>query len=375
MPRLAVALKTLVDRPTPPGEFGLTATFSNVSAEPANFNIYQAAHASLVLQVEDGNERAILLPAPAAPDEREIGPGETVAPGESISVDYVGFLDHGLPAGRYRVRYFSPYPELGGSSEDPLQSEWVSFDMTSAELGPRPEPLRPLAPVAPVFWLVDWFRRIWHWILCFIARRFNRNICQRVLTREVDETRTETISNAPAGAEAWNGTYSWHARFHVTVDEPNCRVTVTVRVRVSGTMTAAQQTAWETAIENAWSNRFKLCCRCCCCPSGYTIVADLQFVANGEHQVVTAGNATSNMSNWGANDMVDVRHEFGHMLGALDEYFTVNGTNYGAGRQPGGNIMNNPANDPVAAHYDLVRGAAAQLLGTTCATQPVTASC
>jgi hypothetical protein len=63
------------------------------------------------------------------------------------------------------------------------------------------------------------------------------------------------------------------------------------------------------------------------------------------------------------------------MLGALDEYFTVNGVDYGAGRQPGGNIMNNPANAPVAHHYDLIRAAAADLLGTTCSTIPVAQAC
>ena len=36
------------------------------------------------------------------------------------------------------------------------------------------------------------------------------------------------------------------------------------------------------------------------------------------------------------------------MLGALDEYFTVNGVDWGPGRQATGAIMNNPANPPVA---------------------------
>ena len=62
--------------------------------------------------------------------------------------------------------------------------------------------------------------------------------------------------------------------------------------------------------------------------------------------------ATTNMGNWGATDTVDVTHEFGHMLGALEEYFTVNGIAWGAARQASGAIMNNPANPPVARHYD-----------------------
>jgi len=76
----------------------------------------------------------------------------------------------------------------------------------------------------------------------------------------------------------------------------------------------------------------------------------------------TRGNAVWVRSR--ATDTVDVNHEYGHMLGALDEYFTVNGVNYGAGRQPAGNIMNNPANQPIATHYDVVRATASGLLGT-----------
>src|SRR5436189_198639 len=68
----------------------------------------------------------------------------------------------------------------------------------------------------------NWLRDIWHWIVCLIKRIFRRSPrCDRVLTVEMDEARTETISNAPAGSESWNGTYGWHARFHVTVDEAN----------------------------------------------------------------------------------------------------------------------------------------------------------
>jgi hypothetical protein len=103
-------------------------------------------------------------------------------------------------------------------------------------------------------------------------------------------------------------------------------VSVTVRVRLTGTISSAQQSAWESAIESTWSNVFKLSCGSSCCPNGFTIVADIRFVTSGEHQVVTAGASTVNVGLWGAAGIVDVRQEFGHMLGALDEYFTVNGT-------------------------------------------------
>jgi hypothetical protein len=162
-----------------------------------------------------------------------------------------------------------------------------------------------------------------------------------------------------------DGTYGWRAKFVLRVDEAQCRATVTIRLGLVGTITAAQRTAWENAIEASWNDRFKLCAGCwCCCSDGMAVVCDLQFVTSGEHQVVNVGAMTTNMGNWGANDTVDVSHD-GHMLGALDEYFTVNGTNWGPGRQATGAIMNNPANPPVARHYETVRAAAAVLLSSS----------
>jgi len=161
----------------------------------------------------------------------------------------------------------------------------------------------------------------------------------------------------------------------LTLDEPTCTARVLVRVRLVGTITAAQRSAWETAIEAAWNSRFKLCRRSCCCSDGLEIATDIQFVTSGEHQVVNVGASTTNMGNWGATDTIDVCHEFGHMLGALDEYFTVNGVNWGPGRQATGAIMNNPANPPAARNYDTIRQAADALRGATYTTIPRTSRC
>ena len=73
---------------------------------------------------------------------------------------------------------------------------------------------------------------------------------------------------------------------------------------------------------------------------------------------------TQDMLSWGPSD-TDQGHEVGHMLGNKEEYFTVDGIPHGPGRQPSGNIMNNPANPPVAAHYQLINGTADQLLGSS----------
>lgn len=361
-----------------PGDFRIAVTFTNAGDQPFRLNTRQASHPALVLEVRDSTDDPVLLAPPSAPDALDLKPGEEIAPGRDVTITFAGFLDRSLPAGEYRVRYTARFPALGGSMDDPLTSDWVSFTVAQVRdfvpgieipglEKPAPEDVQPELPhwqelLRPV-WLI--LRRWWCRLVCLIARLFGRR-CDRVLTQEIDQPRTETISDAPAGSEAWNGTYGWRARFLLTADEGRCRVTATIRVRLVGTIAAAQRAAWEAAIEAAWNNRFKLCGDCwCCCRDGADIVCDIQFVSSGEHQVVNVGASTTNMGNWGASDTVDVSHEFGHMLGALDEYFTVNGVTWGPGRQATGAIMNNPANPPAARHYETVRAGAAALLGRT----------
>jgi hypothetical protein len=362
------------------GENAITVAFTNRGGEAVRLNTHQASHPALVLDVRDRNNEMVPLAPPSAPDAQDLEPGDPIVPGAEVAISYAGFLDRSLPPGEYRVRYFGEYPALGGSVDDPLVSDWHVFTLRPLRVfapgigipglqKPVPDDGRPeRKPRWRALWVLIWsyLTRLWCWIWCWILKSLLRRRCERVLTQEIDQARTETISNAPAGSEAWNGTYGWRARFLLTADEARCGVTATIRVRLIGAITAAQQAAWEAAVEAAWNNRFKLCGDCwCCCPDGAAIVCDIQFVTSGEHQVVNVGATTTNMGNWGANDTVDVSHEFGHMLGALDEYFTVNGTNWGAGRQPTGAIMNNPANPPAARHYETVRAAAAALLGRT----------
>lgn len=376
MPRLQVTLTPRSEEPVVPADVAFEATVTNESTEPVVLNRSQAARPSLVLEVEDEEGASIALPPPPPPTKADLEAGDPLDPGESATFEYGGFLDRSLPAGTYRVRYAGYHPPLGGTKDEPLSSDWTTVTVVEASnVAPEARPLHVRGGLDRPVFVVRWIRDLLHALVCIILRLFGRLRCDRTLTREVDEARTETISNAPAGAEAWNGTYGWRARFQTRVDQANCRVIATIRIRLQGAITQAQRVAWETAIENAWTDRFKLCCRCCCCRDGYRIAVDVQFVESGEHHVVTVGNTTTNMTNWGRNDTVDVSHEVGHMLGALDEYFTVDGINWGAGRQPDGSIMNNPANPPAARHYDLVRESAQDLLGTRCRTIPVAHSC
>jgi hypothetical protein len=379
MPQLEVELTAERREQIVPGEFGVVAALRNTGDEVAYLNRAQAAHPALVLEVVDAKGEAVYMRPPDAPREDQGGRGDPIEPGAVVSFEYVGFFDRSQAPGRYRVRYVGRYEPLGGTTEDPLVSEWLEFEL--AEPADRFEIAEPLpgevasfepTRIVAFFW---WWRGFWHRILCRILRLFGRERCKRVLTHTVDEARTEVMSNAPPGFEAWNGTYSWRARFRVRIDQSRCRATVTIRVRLVGTISDAQRTAWENAVEADWSNVFKVCCRCCCCSDGYTIVANIEFVTSGEDQVVNVGDSTTNMGNWGRNDTTAVSHEFGHMLGALDEYYTVDGTNWGLPFQAGAGIMNNPNEGPLARHYGLVERAVEAALGTSCTTRTTSAPC
>jgi hypothetical protein len=200
--------------------------------------------------------------------------------------------------------------------------------------------------------------------------------------REVDKAITETISGATDAK--WNGTFGWDSKFSLVVDRTNCSVTATVKIKVVGTITDVQKSAWKSAIESKWNGKVKLVCTdptcAAACPSGYAVSVVLEFVTSGEHYPVTANqpgaggteglNGTNSMNGWGVSDTVDITHEFGHMLGNSEEYFTTNGFDYTYGgtkrgyRDDDGGIMNNPANDPLPRNYDSIRQQVIAVMGT-----------
>ena len=361
MAALRAKLESIAKGTVPPSDVGVVAIVVNPTDKPVAFNESQARRVSLVLQVEDEQGKRLLLPPPSIPTEPDRA-AKPLAPGESVELRYGGFLDCRLRSGRYRVRYHAVHPALGGSPIDPLTSDWLSVDV-------RP----PYSLFAFLMYLWRGFLRLVEWIL-ELLRCWRR--CRRVLVQELDRSITETISGAPAGYEAWNGVYGWHARFQIRLEEAPCRVVLILRIRLSGTITDAERSAWESSIESAWANRFKSCADLGCCASGLPITFDLQYVTSGEHHVVVVHPTTTlSMNTWGATDATDVRHEVGHMLGNKEEYFTVDGVSYGPARQPAGNIMNNPANFPAGAHYWLAQEAINSLLGETGSVKAIAAVC
>ena len=364
----------------PPGDVAVEVTLTNTGAAPEELDLSHAHIPSLSLEIRDANGNPVPMPPPPVPKAEDLRLA-TLAPGQSHRIRmHVPFDAHHSGEFQLRFRHRRPAVRRPGvatevlsatSATDTLTSEWTRVAVSR---GPAFRATAEVARLEPIALQPSWSDRF----LCLLrCLRFVKRPCDKVASTEVDSAITEVMTHDPRG----DGTYSWHSRFLLSLDQPHCRITVTVRIRLTGAITAAQQTAWKNAIEAKWSNTFKLCCRegCCrgCCANGYSIAVDVQFVTTGEHQVVAVGPQTLDMGNWSAADTVDVTHEFGHMLGNPDEYFTVNGTDYGPGRQANGNIMNNPANQPIARHFDLIRTQAQALIGAgvTCTVKGATESC
>jgi hypothetical protein len=210
--------------------------------------------------------------------------------------------------------------------------------------------------------------------------------------RDVDREISETISHAPATLSQWNGTYTWRSKWRLRLDLRAEVGQLEVIVRLHSTASQAVKTAWENAIVSKWSNKFAFCVlrdR----PIGsdrfeemYPIriviawmdnAADAHYVVRANAPGATEGGragagGTTSMTGWGTADTQDITHEFGHMLGAPEEYFTTNGVNFATGgargfRDPGGGVMNNPAGPALARNFNVIKQEAATLRGVPAA--------
>jgi len=207
------------------------------------------------------------------------------------------------------------------------------------------------------------------------------NAAQPPVTNEVNKPTTETISNAPAGASDWNKTFNWNAKFQVVYNLSSKRITIVSRLY--STASDAIKTGWKNAIESKWGKgQFNLEVWQGCEPKVFPIDVDIQWVndpakahytitpnAPGATQNGRAGvGGTTGMTGWGTADTTDVPHEYGHMLGNAEEYFTTNGVDYTYGgtrsgfRDRGAGIMNNPSESPFPRHYELVRTGFANMM-------------
>jgi hypothetical protein len=198
---------------------------------------------------------------------------------------------------------------------------------------------------------------------------------------EVNQKETETISNAPSPYAAWNNTFTWDSKFQVVYNLAAKRVTIVSRLY--STAPDSAKASWKNAIESRWGKgQFNMEVWEGCEPKVFPIDVDIQWVTDPAkaHYTITAGNpggaqggtygvgGTNSMTDWGTANATDVPHEYGHMLGNPEEYFTTNGVDYTSGgtksgfRDSHGGIMNNPDEAPLPRHYELVRTGFAKMM-------------
>jgi hypothetical protein len=109
-------------------------------------------------------------------------------------------------------------------------------------------------------------------------------------------------------------------------------IVVRIQLNPDANVTAQElqnlRNTWEQGIENKWGNRFACCCSQSAtttlgCTNWGALTFDVQWVNSNPHHTVRVrrGPERSNMTTWDTNDSGDVAsHEFGHMLGLVDEY-------------------------------------------------------
>ena len=204
-----------------------------------------------------------------------------------------------------------------------------------------------------------------------------------VRRKEIDRQVEETISHAPAAFSAWEGTYRWRAKWRLKLDMRDETAELNVKVRLFSTASAATKRRWSRAIKRKWSGKFGFWVEADDGDELYPINIDIEWVrdAASAHYTIAANAAgadeegraglggTTSMTGWGEADTTDVTHEFGHILGCPEEYFTTNGVDYSRGgrragfRDPGGGVMNNPAGPALARNFSMIRKEAAKLRG------------
>lgn len=199
-------------------------------------------------------------------------------------------------------------------------------------------------------------------------------------THEASNKVSETISNAPKPYGAWNGKFSWTSKFQLYFNHDQNELVV--RLRLHSDATDKAKADWKTAVEGKWGGKFDLEVDQEGKKKTYDISMMVDWVDEDKaHYSITANKpgataggragigGTTSMTGWGVGDTTDVTHEVGHMLGAVEDYFTTDGVDHTHGgkkagfRDKGGGIMNNPSEDPFAKHYESIRKEAAEALG------------
>lgn len=133
-------------------------------------------------------------------------------------------------------------------------------------------------------------------------------------------SRLESMSREDHSFRVSECIFGWTAAFEQTWTHITVRIRLKPHADISAAKLGDLRTAWEKGIEGTWHRRWgcsrsgELSCR---------LSFDVQWVTGDQHHTVRVrpGPARSNMTTWDTNDTGRVAaHEFGHMLGLVDEY-------------------------------------------------------
>jgi RHS repeat-associated protein len=200
---------------------------------------------------------------------------------------------------------------------------------------------------------------------------------------QIDDVGLRTVSGSMS--ETLDGiNFTWNYGYDLKVTE--CKKTtigvvdVTVRAKLQGVkVSAGLKTLYQEGVRQQWDNKFKLVCEECKC-AGYLIRVKLVFVESGQDLTIAVnrgegqgGVGAGALVQWGTSDPQGTAgHEIGHQLGNADEYGNVNGTDYGAGYQSNGGVMNNPENSALEKNFNsILQEASNDVKGENCRLVPV----
>jgi hypothetical protein len=157
-----------------------------------------------------------------------------------------------------------------------------------------------------------------------------RMLDQGLITEETDvsSAMSETLQTGnPATGPFSPRVFSWNTGYDIAYLRDALQLTVRIKLdptnATARTQLATAQPVWESNIEGAWNNQFRVT------NAIHTLALrfNCHFTDSDPHHTVNVhpGSPTGwpgvDMLNWYTGRLVSPNHEFGHMIGNPDEYF------------------------------------------------------
>jgi hypothetical protein len=108
-----------------------TVTLTNAGSEPATVNLLLAPYPSVAIEVRDASGNPVPKGPPPVPPVDSGQALRTLAPGESVKLDYKGATLFGSapPPGRYELRFRVRTGPAANQWTGELVSPWVAFEV------------------------------------------------------------------------------------------------------------------------------------------------------------------------------------------------------------------------------------------------------